>query len=124
MATSRRVPAAERHWLRVLGTLNEFQARGFVAQKALAEGRGSISRLSRLTGMSRPTIMRGVADLEGRAALPRAERGRIRRPGGGRKRREEVEPAIQRILARILNESTAGDRPFDSVPKHWPVAWT
>src|SRR2546425_2940200 len=109
MATGRRVPAAERHWLRVLGTLNEFQARVFVAQKALAEGRGSISRLSRLTGMSRPTIMRGVADLEGRAALPRAEHGRIRRPGGGRKRREEVEPAIQRILARILNESTAGD---------------
>ena len=109
MATSRRVPAEEQHWLRVLGTLNEFQARVFVAQKALAEGRGGISRLSRLTGMSRPTIMRGIAELEGSAPLPRAEVDRIRRPGGGRKRREEGEPEIQRILVRILNESTAGD---------------
>src|SRR2546426_12661175 len=84
MADSRRVPAAERHWLRVLGTLNELQARVFVAQKTLAEGRGAISRLSRLTGMSRPTIMKGMAELQGTAALPRAERGRIRRPGAGR----------------------------------------
>ena len=109
MATSRRVPAAERHWLRVLGTLNEFQARVFVAQKALAEGRGGISRLARLTGMARPTIMRGIAELEGRAPLPRAEAGRIRRPGAGRKRIEETDPAVERALRRILDETTAGD---------------
>ena len=109
MATSRRVPAAERHWLRVLGTLNEFQARVFVAQKALTEGRGGISRLAGLTGMSRPTIVKGVAELQGKAPLPRAEAGRIRRPGGGRKRVEDAEPAVERTLSRILEETTAGD---------------
>jgi hypothetical protein len=75
------IPETERHWLRVLGTLNEFQARVFVAQKALAEGRGGISRLAGLTGMSRPTIMKGIAELQGKAPLARAEAGRIRRPG-------------------------------------------
>ena len=34
MATKARLPETERHWLRVLGTLNEAQARVFVAQKA------------------------------------------------------------------------------------------
>ncbi len=66
MATSRQVPTAERQWLRVLGTLNEMQARLFVAQRALEEGRGSVSRLARLTGMSRPTILKGIADLQGK----------------------------------------------------------
>ena len=109
MATSRKVPDSERHWLRVLGTLNELQARVLVAQKALEEGRGGISRLSRLTGMSRPTIMKGIAELEGKASLPRAEMGRVRKPGGGRKRVEESFPGLKRALARIVEERTAGD---------------
>src|SRR2546425_12611803 len=109
MADSRRVPAAERHWVRVLGTLNELQARVFVAQKALAEGRGAISRLSRLTGMSRPTIMKGMAELQGTAALPRAERGRIRRPGAGRKPVVAADPAVARGLKRILEASTRSE---------------
>lgn len=109
MAASREVPKPEKQWLRVLGTLNEFQARVFVAQKALEEGRGGISRMSRLTGMSRPTIMKGIADLEGRVPLGAQAAGRIRRPGAGRKRVEEEDPAFQRALVGILEETTAGD---------------
>ena len=41
----------EKRWLKVLSTLNEFQARLFVADKALDVGRGGISRLSQLTDM-------------------------------------------------------------------------
>ena len=52
MATSRTVSEAERQWLRVLGTLNEYQARVYVAQKVLELGRGGISRIAQLTGMS------------------------------------------------------------------------
>ena len=109
MAASRKVPETERQWLRVLGTLNEVQARVFVAQKALEEGRGGISRLSRLTGMSRPTIMKGIAELRGKAPVGSGETGRIRRPGAGRKRVEEGDPVFQRDLVRILEETTAGD---------------
>ena len=109
MATSRKVPASERHWLRVLGTLNESQARFFVAQRALEEGRGGVSRLSRLTGMSRPTIMKGIAALKRKGSLVGGESGQVRKPGGGRKRIEEVAPAVERELKKILNGTTAGD---------------
>jgi Rhodopirellula transposase DDE domain len=109
MATSRKVPNSERRWLRVLGALNELQARVFVAQKALEEGRGGISRLSRLTGMSRPTIMKGIAELKNKASLPRADTGLVRKPGGGRKRVEESSPGLKRALTRIVEERTAGD---------------
>ena len=43
----------EKRGLKVLSTLNEYQVRLFVADKALDWGRGGISRLSQLTGMSR-----------------------------------------------------------------------
>jgi len=103
------VSQAERRWLRVLGTLNEVQARLFVAQKALELGRGGISRLSQLTGMARPTIYKGAAQLRARQAPSVAEAGRIRRSGAGRKRVEEVKPGLKRELTRILEETTAGD---------------
>ena len=109
MATSRQVPTTERQWLRVLGTLNEMQARVFVAQRALEEGRGGVSRLARLTGMSRPTILKGIADLQGKVLEVGVETGRIRQPGGGRKPVEAVAPALERALDRILAETTAGD---------------
>jgi hypothetical protein len=57
------------------------QARVFVAQKALEEGRGAVSRLAGLTSMSRPTILKGMAELEaGRLPAP-PEIGRISRRG-------------------------------------------
>jgi hypothetical protein len=83
MVTKARLPEAERHWLGVLGTLNEAQPRVFVAQKALEEGRGFVSRLAQLTGMSRPTILKGMAELRtGRLTLG-PETGRLRAAGVG-----------------------------------------
>lgn len=104
-----RQPRVEALWLKVLGTMNEFQARLFVAQRAMEVGRGGISRMSRLTGMSRPTIMKGVADLRARKRLARQEEGRIRGAGGGRKKVEETDPEVKRHLRRIMEETTAGD---------------
>jgi hypothetical protein len=108
MATSGRIAETERQWLRVLGTLNERQARVFVAQRAVQEGRGGVSRLARLTGMSRPTILKGMAELRGREPLA-AEPGRIRQAGAGRKPVEEAEPRVKRLLTRLLEATTAGD---------------
>jgi len=109
MATKARLPETERHWLRVLGTLNEAQARVFVAQKALEEGRGAVSRLARLTSMSRPTILKGMAELKAGRLPGRPEDGRIRAVGGGRKRLEDADPHVKRVLARLVEASTAGD---------------
>jgi hypothetical protein len=56
MVGSPAIAEAERRRLRVLGTLNEYQARFFAAHRALEIGRGGISRLSQVTGMACPTI--------------------------------------------------------------------
>jgi hypothetical protein len=89
--------------------LNEYQARLFVADKALDQGRGGITRLSELTGMSRTTITKAVADLSSRKKLAVAERGQIREAGGGRKKVEDADPGLQVQLGKILEETSAGD---------------
>jgi hypothetical protein len=86
MVASPSVSERDKRWLKVLGTLNEGQARLFVAERALAEGRGGVSRLAQLTGMSRATITKGAAALQRRGRLTAPDPGRIRRPGGGRRR--------------------------------------
>jgi hypothetical protein len=109
MASKANASGAERWWLKVLGTLNEFQARLFVAQKALELGRGGVSRLSKLTGMSRPTIHKGIAQLRERGRVSVPAGGRVRQAGAGRRPVEAVEPALARDLTRIMDETTAGD---------------
>jgi hypothetical protein len=100
-----------------MSTLNEYQARLFVAEKAVEIGRGGISRLSKLTGMSRVTISSGIAELRGGKRLRAAGAGRVRARGGGRKKVEEANPALQRRLKEIVEETTAGD-PMS------PLKWT
>jgi hypothetical protein len=84
----RSVAGAEKRWLKVFRTLNEFQARLFAADKALDLGRGGVSRLSALTGLSRTTITKAVEELESSRKLVRFGEGRVRRVGGGRKKVE------------------------------------
>ena len=108
--------SAERTWLRVLGAMNEYQARLLVAEKALQVGRGGISHLAQLTGMSRVTITQGVRDLiSGKVRGP--GEGRVRQPGGGRKKVEHADYGLLRRLKSIVEETTAGD-PMS------PLKWT
>jgi hypothetical protein len=99
----------ERRWLKVLGTLNEFQARLFVASQALDQGRGGISRMSALTGMSRTTLTKAAAELTSRRKLEPGAGGRIRAAGAGRRRVEETDQQLRAELTRIVEETTAGD---------------
>jgi hypothetical protein len=46
------VSETERCWLKVLSTLNETQGRPVVAEKTLELGRGGMSHMAELTGMS------------------------------------------------------------------------
>src|ERR1017187_10344521 len=108
---------SERTWVRVLGTLNEYQARLFVAEKALQMGRGGASHLSQLTGMSRVTITEGITELRAGRKLRAATSGRVRQPGGGRKKVEQADPQLAPRLRKIVEETTAGD-PMS------PLKWT
>jgi len=60
-----------------------------------------------LTGMSRPTIRKGMRDLRTGQSLGSAER--VRQAGGGRKCLEVADPGLTVALERIMEESTAGD---------------
>jgi len=93
--------------LRLLGTLDEAQARWFVAREALARGRGGLKALHELTGLSRPTILKGMRELKEGRRLKKVER--VRAPGGGRKPLEQLDPGFARALKRIMDENTAGD---------------
>jgi len=97
---------ADKYFITVLDTLNEAQARWYVAREAVALGRGGIKAMEQLTGLSRPTILRGIRELR-QGDLP--PEGRIRRPGGGRKRLEQSDGGLTQALERIMEENTAGD---------------
>jgi Rhodopirellula transposase DDE domain len=93
--------------LKVLGALNEAQARWYVAREALSRGRGGLKAVHELTGLSRPTILKGMRELQELDELSSGER--VRQPGGGRKRLEASDPGLERALERIMEENTAGD---------------
>lgn len=99
--------ASDRIVLKVLGTLNEAQARWYAASEAITRGRGGIKAMESLTGMSRTTILKGIKELQSEDSL--VGQGRARRPGGGRKRLEHEDPQLTQALERIMEENTAGD---------------
>jgi Rhodopirellula transposase DDE domain len=86
--------------------LDEQGRRRFAASEALALGRGGVSLLARITGLSRPTIYRGISDIQNKQS---AEPGRIRRSGGGRKIKEIEDPTLLADLKRLVEPVTRGD---------------
>jgi transposase len=100
---------------RIAGVLDERARRAVAAAEALALGRGGIAAVSRATGLSRKAIALGVRELRGE--VPRAEPGRIRRPGGGRKPLESQDPTLRADLERLVEPVTRGD------PES-PLRWT
>lgn len=100
-------PTADDLLLKVLGALNEAQARWYVGREALSRGRGGLKTMHELTGMSRPTILKGMRELRELDELASGER--VRQPGGGRKRLEASDLGLERALERIMEENTAGD---------------
>jgi len=74
----------------VLAGLDERSRRLFAGLLASERGHGGVTLLAQVTGLSRPTILRGQRDLADGIG-PGA--GRVRRPGGGRPRAEKKRPA-------------------------------
>ena len=86
--------------------LTERARRVWAATEALAAGRGGITGVARATGMAASTIRRGVREVErGDRLAP----GRIRRPGGGRKRTLDKDPTLWRDLEGLVEPTASGD---------------
>jgi hypothetical protein len=96
------------------GLLDERSRRLVAAAESLALGRGGISAVSRATRMSRPVIRLGLGELENPQTVVR---GRVRRPGGGRKRIVESDAELVGDLERLVEPTTRGD------PES-PLRWT
>lgn len=86
--------------------LDERLRRLFAASEAKSIGYGGISMVARATGVSRRAITLGCRELEeGPEAVP----GRIRRPGGGRKRATDKYPDLCVQLERLIEPTARGD---------------
>jgi hypothetical protein len=96
---------------KVLEALNEAQRRWLVGREALRLGRGGIQRMVAASGLSKPTILKGIRELRGQQRLA-AEEGRVRKPGGGRKPIEEGDPGFTRVLERVMDPAIANSTPI------------
>lgn len=88
--------------------LDERGRRRFAAAEARTAGQGAVSTLTRITGLARSTIDRGLRELKGTAA-EEAMSGRTRRPGGGRKKLTETDPTLLADLQSLVEPTTRGD---------------
>ncbi len=97
------------------GLLDERLRRCVAAAEAETIGRGGIAAVSRATGVSRRAIRVGIAELK----APKGKRlvGRVRQPGGGRKRTVDKDPKLLVDLERLIEPTTRGD------PES-PLRWT
>jgi hypothetical protein len=93
--------------------LNERQKRIYLSSEADNIGRGGVSLISKLSNVSRPTIMKGKADLE---SAPLGS-SRTRNKGGGRKSLKDKYPDIITELDSLIEPLTLGD-PMS------PLRWT
>jgi Rhodopirellula transposase DDE domain len=101
----------------VLPHLNERQRRLVVAAEARAVGRGGVSVASRASGLSRPTVYQGLAELAGEVFDPE----RVRAAGGGRKKVADTDPRLLVDLERLVDPATWGD---PSSPLRWTTKST
>ena len=63
------IDEADKLLLKVLETLNEAQARWYVAREAIRMGRGGLKRMHKISGLSSPTIIKGMRELRQKKQL-------------------------------------------------------
>src|ERR1039457_4896951 len=107
-----RVQALRQKLSSILPLMDERQRRLVAAAEARWYGRGGVQSVARVTGMSRQTIYRGLADLD---AGVQSQRTRV--AGGGRKRLSEHQPKLVARLESLIEPSVRGD------PQS-PLRWT
>jgi hypothetical protein len=106
--------AIRKRYRAMRGTFNERTRRLWAGSEAWAAGRGGIAALQRITGLTRPTILRGVREARSPSRLPA---GQVRASGGGRKRATVLDPGLARALERLVEPDARGD------PEK-PLRWT
>ncbi|MFF2520429.1 ISAzo13 family transposase [Streptomyces sp. NPDC058086] len=97
----------------ILPHLDERQRRLLIGAEARSLGHGGIRAVARAVGVREATVSLGARELDsGEAPL-----GRVRRPGGGRKRVVDLDPALRAALLALVDPNVRGD-PMS------PLRWT
>ena len=104
----------QRKYQQLLPTLSERSRRLVVAADANARGHGWCMFVHRASGISLPTIRRGIRELNAGATLPQE---RDRQSGGGRKPITQIDSTIQGDLLDLVEDSCQGN------PES-PLRWT
>jgi hypothetical protein len=93
--------------------LDERQRRLVMGAEARSLGRGGIRLVARAAGVREATVSLGAAELDSGAE----PLGRVRRPGGGRKRAADLDPGLLPALLALVEPDERGD-PMS------PLRWT
>lgn len=86
-----------------------------LAAEAKSIGWGGIEKVSRITGASNDTISKGIKELDEEPEV--IESGKIRKPGGGRKKIIEIDLTLLSDLDTLIEPTARGD------PES-PLRWT
>ncbi|MEU1185997.1 ISAzo13 family transposase [Streptomyces sp. NPDC005820] len=97
----------------LLPHLDERQRRLAIGAEARSLGHGGIRLVAAAAGVREGTVSRGVAELES----GQAPSGRVRRPGGGRKKATELDAGLRPALLALVEPDERGD-PMS------PLRWT
>jgi hypothetical protein len=97
----------------VLPHLTERQRRLLLGGFARVLGHGGVTRVAELAGSTRPTVRRGMAELDSEPDPT----GRVRAPGAGPKPLAEADPGLLAALDALVDPVTRGD------PES-PLRWT
>jgi transposase len=103
--------AIRARFARINNTLNERSRRLYAASEAMAFGFGGVAAVTRATGMSRATVIKGIKEsksLESGTLEPLAKT-RSRRAGGGRKKATDKDPTLLSDLEELVEATTRGD---------------
>jgi Rhodopirellula transposase DDE domain len=122
-------PIVQAKFLALSPRLDEATLRLWAAAEARSLGRGGVSVVAKVAGLSRTTVYAGLAEIEaasaanGKKARSRAKpvvavaHKRVRAPGGGRKRLVDVDGSLLADLDALVEPTSRGD-PMS------PLRWT
>lgn len=92
--------------IKIASTMNEKQKRLYLASEAQLLGYGGVSLISRITGVSRITINRGIQELANDKIAGQSSRQRA--VGGGRKDSSSKDGELARAIEKIISGVTYG----------------
>src|ERR1700692_5056114 len=98
--------AARKRYRGVARVVNERSRGRFVALERRALGRGGVSLMTRISGLARSTIYHGLSDIRDKLSVPA---GRVRKEGGGRKKKSIPDATLVVDLTRLVEAGTRGD---------------